>query len=901
VYEWVSHWRVDNTPNEPARWVKVAGFVALIILTYFLVSNYRQLLKFVTIRPGSMSSQIAMQTTGIHWDKPEVMARNLLLQSEISYSLSANDLGWASAVYTVNENGTSEVVYSYQIFSEDGTEYSWSNPISVSISPEINSINPQITTDNFGVNHIVWTEEVDPADEVSDIYYSRCETDSCSAPILLSNLSGLVCEDNADTAITSINDWPVIAQDDENTTMVIWSNSNNKLIFSTWSDGQRPPGNPSGCLPGLNLSGNPLNVLQSRVVGGVAEHFSSVFSILDTGEETVYAADFQGRDWSNPRSQAIGTTPNVFSDSEGKIFYTWCDESDLVQVKDAETDLIQTIDFPPCDSRPYFAQDDSGNLHLSWYSGKVRNNENVVSSADIVYESIHSDQGWSEPAIIAQTEGFTSPVIAGRGGGYLNLLWNDDGGNILRTAVQPVYSCSEDDLGRIGQVMLSAAENGDYRPEGDMIPYCGNSYVGLIYMPNPEPAYSPQNATANGGFDTVSDIADNTQYEVLFSVMEWGRDDEETGLNPGSVYTQEIANLYQRIRNDPSSFPRGLTIRILLGNYPELSNLEWGEQIWGVINDLRLAGVDKMVDAEIGWKVEIANFEGTFPHSHTKFMIIDGRVAVASGYNYGYLHFPFDHPSNKGGDLFDLGIVLSGPIAQQVLVTYDDYWDGAEQVHCPNLPADPGYFWTQSCTHTTAKATHVPEVMKYFMTDGSANAFSLNRNLNNKESDEVILEALSSAEETLDILEVNFSLELICILDNLNDDICTYENSLDYMQAIMSSVEQNQTKVRVLVEKLNSNGLENRVTAKEFTRELEERGLDEFVEIKFFEGRMHAKAFLIDDEMLFVGSQNFHYSAWGEGGLAEYNLATDDPRAVETFKGMFDYYWESGIPWEEYN
>jgi phosphatidylserine/phosphatidylglycerophosphate/cardiolipin synthase-like enzyme len=382
--------------------------------------------------------------------------------------------------------------------------------------------------------------------------------------------------------------------------------------------------------------------------------------------------------------------------------------------------------------------------------------------------------------------------------------------------------------------------------------------------------------------------------------MEWARDDEQTGLNPGSVYAEEVAQLYKQLKEDPTSYPRGLTIRILLGNYPELSNLEWGEQIWGAINDLREAGVDKMVDPEIGWKVEIANYEGTFPHSHTKFMIIDGKIAVASGYNYGYLHFPFDHPSNKGGDLFDLGIVLSGPIAQQVLSTYDDYWEGAEQVHCPDLSPEPGFFWSQTCKHSTAESTHVPEVMKYFLTGGSVNAFSLNRNEVYKESDDIILKALSSAEESLDIFEVNFSLELICMLDLLNDAVCTYDNALDYMQAIMTSVEQNQTKVRVLVEKINSNGLENLVSAKEFTRELEKRGLSDLVEIKFFEGRMHAKAFLVDEEMLFIGSQNFHYSAWGEAGLAEYNLATDDSRAVGTFKRMFDYYWESGIPWEEY-
>jgi len=171
--------------------------------------------------------------------------------------------------------------------------------------------------------------------------------------------------------------------------------------------------------------------------------------------------------------------------------------------------------------------------------------------------------------------------------------------------------------------------------------------------------------------------------------------------------------------------------------------------------------------------------------------------------------------------------------------------------------------------------------------------------MNFLESDDIILSVLSSAEESLDIMEVNFSLELICALDTLNDDVCSYDDALEYMKAIMTAVEQNHTKVRVLVEKVNSNGMENRISAKEFTRELEKRGLDQYVEIKFFEGRMHSKAFLVDDELLVVGSQNFHYSAWDDG-LAEYNLATDDPRAIETFKKMFDYYWESGIPWEDY-
>jgi phosphatidylserine/phosphatidylglycerophosphate/cardiolipin synthase-like enzyme len=401
----------------------------------------------------------------------------------------------------------------------------------------------------------------------------------------------------------------------------------------------------------------------------------------------------------------------------------------------------------------------------------------------------------------------------------------------------------------------------------------------------------------------MSDMASSVNYEVLFSVMEWASEEGAEDKNPGFVFTNEISHLYQQIKEDPSRYPRGLTIRILLGNYPEISKLEWGEQIWNVLENLRAAGVDKMVDSEIGWKVEVANYDGVYPHSHTKFMIIDGKTMVASGYNYGYLHFPFDHPSNKGGDLFDLGMIVSGPIAQQALITYDDYWQGAEQLFCPDLAPDPGLLWTRDCIRSEAQANHVPEVTKYFQprtTDDLSNAFSLNRNIIFKESDDVILAVLESAQESLDIFEVNFSLELICALDILNDNVCSYENALDYMEAIMASVESNQTRVRVLVEKVNSNGMENRISAKEFSRELEKRGLSEFVEIKFFEGRMHAKAFLVDGEMLFIGSQNLHYSAWGEAGLAEYNLATDDPRAVETFKTLFDYYWETGIPWEDY-
>jgi len=45
---------------------------------------------------------------------------------------------------------------------------------------------------------------------------------------------------------------------------------------------------------------------------------------------------------------------------------------------------------------------------------------------------------------------------------------------------------------------------------------------------------------------------------------------------------------------------------------------------------------------------------------------------------------------------------------------------------------------------------------------------------------------------------------------------------------------------------------------------------------------------LVDDEFLVAGSQNFRYSAYGDSGLTEFNIAIDDSQA------LFEYYWEQG-------
>ena len=900
VYEWVTHWRVDNVPDEPARWVKVAGVLALLALAFFIVSNYRQLVKFLTFQPGSVSSQIEIDTSGVHWKGEHELSRQLDFSNDSGYSISASADGQVAAVWSERNEGIPAIYLTTQDNSMDG-EISWEQAIKVSVNAESNAIHPEVIVDKQGNNHVVWTEE---SVESSDVYYSICSGESCIEPIALSTQIGSTCTDIDIGNISAYHDWPVIATAGDESIMALWTNADNILFYTTWSLGENPASSPTGCLTDLSNAESVQNQLQPRLGGAPDGRYLLTYFISEAGDEIVYQMEFIGQAWNSPQSIGSGISPNVFIPPDGTAYLSWCNSESKISTKDIETGLVEVIDFPNCRSRPSMSLAESGDLHLVWYSDEIRNNLNVVSETSVIYESIKSGRSWSDPAIVDETVGYTLPIISGMGKGNLNLIWSVDSSQRLNSAYQPYYACSDEDLGDITREMLAVIENGSYHPEDEQIPYCKNQYRGMIYMPNPENDYSPQPPSENGGFDNVSNLASLVEYEVDLAVMEWAEDEDGLGVNPGSVYTREIANLYQHIKDDPSRYPRGLTVRILLGNYPELSKLEWGEQIWNVIEDLRNAGVDKMVDQNIGWKIEVANYKGVYPHSHTKFMVVDGKLAVGAGFNYGYLHLPFNHPSNKGGDLYDLGIIISGPIAQQALATFDDYWQGSNQLHCPDLSPDPGFLWTRDCTRSEGQAVHVPEVKKYFLpaVDGElSNAFSLSRNYEFKESDDVILAAISSAQETLDILEVNFSLELICALDLLNDDVCSYDDALDYMKAILTSVEQNQTKVRVLVEKVNSNGMENRIAAKEFTRELERLGLDQFVEIRFFDGRMHAKAFLVDNEVLFVGSQNFHYSAWGEAGLAEYNLATDDPRAVSTFRSLFDYYWEKGIPWEEYD
>jgi len=575
----------------------------------------------------------------------------------------------------------------------------------------------------------------------------------------------------------------------------------------------------------------------------------------------------------------------------------WCSAKGEVHYQSGEGPE-EVINFPNCTDNPGLALDASGQPHLVWYTEEILDNNGIERSDDFLVESVRTSQGWSEAAIITRTAGpVVVTALTADSQGNLVLAWEDENQQRLVSS-QEFYQCDDQDLSYLELAGMHAVLEGNFRLPGAKIPYCRNQYERIEYTPNADPEFSGLPTTRDGAFDYLAAMTAEAQYEVLFTTMQY--DPDTYPPSPGSVLASGVAALYQRVKSNPENFPRGLTVKILLGNYPELSNFTYGDQIYDAISDFREAGIEKMIDPEIGWRLEVANFPGTYPHSHSKFVVVDGKQVLGVGFNFGYFHLPLDHPSGQGLGMLDLGIQFTGPVAQDAISTFDDLWSGADQIHCEDFHPPDGSDWLDTCRHVQATSGHVPEVLRtYLPPDGEDHAFSLYRTKDHKEADTFIAASLASAQESIDLIHVNFSLKMICMANLIFPDACTIDDALPWMNAILEAVEKNPVKVRVIMENANSNGLENRVAGNVLLAELERRGLSDRVELRFYHGKLHAKSTLIDDQLLIIGSMNMHYSSWGADGLTEYSLATDTPAAIAEYQALFETKWAEAIPFKE--
>lgn len=514
----------------------------------------------------------------------------------------------------------------------------------------------------------------------------------------------------------------------------------------------------------------------------------------------------------------------------------------------------------------------------------------------VIYESVRLAENWSEPAIVTRPQGAVQPVLAGDAG-VLHLAWTDERAQQsgIAAASQVQYECTGAPEGRLAQIAYNVARQTKFQPAGDPIPYCENRYDRLLYTPQPPPSSSLP-PTLNGGFDGLAELIRGAEYEVLLSTMDY--DEDENDDSPGSVIASAVADLYKQLAANPDRYPRGLTVRILLGNSPPLETLELNSHLWHVLSDLRDAGVPEMTNPELGWRLEVANYEGAWPHSHAKILVVDGKTVVAAGFNMQYLHLAMDHPSRQGKGTVDLALQVTGPVSQDGRIAFDELWTGSVQRSCSELfpRLRP---WQLTCRDSKAQSDHVPEVMRYYLPGGEGTTFSMLRTASHNQADEQVVAMLAAADKRIDIMHVQFTLPMICNL-NYVLNVCDARHALPFVHSILDAVEKNDARLRLLVDLKPMKGIENAITLAILREEVLARGLEDRIEVRAFAPSVHAKGTLIDDEFLVIGSQNYHWSAFGNNsGLAEYSLGTSDSEAVAEFQRFFNYYWDSTPPEEE--
>lgn len=864
VFSYIS--QQETAPKHKAKaWHWVVAGILMVLLILFARPYINAIVELLTPRDADLAFVLDPITIGTHWSDSTVASEITAVAGEPQQpAIAANQGRHLAQVWLQQSTDLTAVYWLPGQWNTESRAANWQTPLLVSTN-QAAAAAPQVVVDNNDISHIVWAES-------ANIQYSQCHDGACSVPIVLSETAACATDINQQIA-------PSLAIDANDNLMAVWQADNGQLLYRTWTAGQAPAANVD-CVP--------TSASETAVTPQLAAGMNGQFGLIYTAGDTIHVINFADGRWQTDEQVfENGRLPTIYLDQQDERHLAWCSDGGVHYQTDTGAAMISDL---PCRSRPDLLADSSEALHLVWYGDRVMDVNGRIYPQTVLYESIFDGTMWTEPAIIQRTGMPTQPSATSVDDTLLMTWESTSSGqlNIVNANYIP-YNCDDYPLTGISQIAYNTARDPEYRPSDAIIPYCQNQFQQLVFMPNPDPAFSDQPANPNGGFDEFAKLAQTAEYEVQFSTM-WYEEDENKD-SPGYVLASSISQLYKNLKANPELYPRGLTVRILLGNPPELALKEFSGQLLDVVADLRDAGVDKMVDPEIGWRLEIANFEGAMPHSHTKVMIVDGKTILAAGFNMQYEHYAVDHPSGLGKGRQDLGMMITGPIAQSSHRMFDDLWEGSNQLTCSNLyPIHR--IWQTTCHYSKAITDHVPEVLKYYLPGGDSNAFSMYRDKDHDEADRIVEHSLAAAQNQIDAMHVMFAMDLECDL-NLLFDLCDFGEATEYLQGLIQAAE-NGANIRLILKPQPMDGIENAIAYDIFVEELEKRGLRDQVEIRFFEDPIHYKTTLIDDQFLVVGSQNFHYSAFGQGeGLTEYSLGTNDVQAIADYKRLFEHQWNS--------
>lgn len=398
---------------------------------------------------------------------------------------------------------------------------------------------------------------------------------------------------------------------------------------------------------------------------------------------------------------------------------------------------------------------------------------------------------------------------------------------------------------------------------------CGNAFAG--YLVTPRSVQTPMDA-----FDVIAGQVVNAKAEVLLVNMEWMSGPGK----PGWTFARAVRDLLARVRANPAAYPQGMSVRVVLGGFPDTARSDGASQPLALLRDLQSLGVP-LRDDSVGWQVSIANYR-YFPHSHVKMQVIDGRDLGVDGFNFTDWHLPVSQPG--GRDLHDLGLRMGGPVAQDGVAVFDDLWRHSQQLQCPDSTL-------AACSLGTPQVISHPLYAREAVKTGTSRAFMLyRRSAGVDDADRAHLALMGAAKHTLDLMQADFSPGLDCWYGYLNPEPCGPKAWPVYMNAVLNATKRG-VKVRLLLVNYGFGAAANRSGVTLIRRELLRLGMADRFEARYVNFYMHTKALSADGQMVVVGSMNFHFSSWGNLGLAEASLATSDPEAVAEQEAHFNDVW----------
>lgn len=404
---------------------------------------------------------------------------------------------------------------------------------------------------------------------------------------------------------------------------------------------------------------------------------------------------------------------------------------------------------------------------------------------------------------------------------------------------------------------------------------CANSFESFVRTPRS--AQAPQDA-----FDVLAGQVRAARSEVLLANMEW----MSGPGTPGYAFAQAVSDLYGRVSANPAAYPQGMAIRVVLGGFPDFVRPDGATQPLALARDLRSLGVP-LSDERLGWTVSVLNYR-FFPHSHVKMHVIDGQDVTVAGYNFTDWHYPVSEPG--GQDLHDLGVRMTGPVAQSGVAVFDDLWRHSRELRCPPTVA-VAEIGAQCQLEEAAAPTH-PVAAQQARPSGTARAFMLYRRTGEELADVAHLALLDAARSQVDLMQADFGAPIACFYAYLNPSTCGTPEWTTYMTNVLSAVRRG-VHVRLLLVNYGEGAASNRSGVALLRRELRRRGIDDRFEARYTTFKMHTKALTVDREMVVTGSMNFHFASWGSLGLAEAALATSDPQAVAQQEASFEAAWEN--------